>query len=80
MDFNIDKWLNTYTEAVQGQFGDRVWFIGLQGSYGRGEATETSDIDVVLFPAKQNSKRGKNQTCSNFVMTPRRLLGLSPIL
>ena len=49
MDFNIDKWLNTYTEAVQRQFGNRVWFIGLQGSYGRGEATSISDIDVVLI-------------------------------
>ena len=49
MDFNIDKWLNTSTEAVQRQFGNRVWFIGLQGSYGRGEATSTSDIDVVLI-------------------------------
>ena len=49
MDFNIDKWLNTYTEAVQRLFGNRVWFIGLQGSYGRGEATSISDIDVVLI-------------------------------
>ena len=30
-------------------FGERVWFVGLQGSYGRGEATETSDIDVVVI-------------------------------
>ena len=30
-------------------FGDRVWFVGLQDSYGRGEATETSDIDVVVI-------------------------------
>lgn len=49
MDFNIDNWLNTYTEAVQKKFGDRVLFIGLQGSYGRGEATATSDIDMVLI-------------------------------
>ncbi len=49
MDFNIDNWLKAYTEAVQRQFGNRVWFIGLQGSYGRGEATSTSDIDVVLI-------------------------------
>ena len=49
MDFNIDQWVNTYTEAVQKQFGNRVWFIGLQGSYGRGEATCTSDIDVVVI-------------------------------
>jgi hypothetical protein len=26
-----------------------VWFAGLQGSYGRGEATEASDIDVVVI-------------------------------
>ena len=49
MDFNIDQWVKTYTEAMQKQFGNRVWFIGLQGSYGRGEATCTSDIDVVLI-------------------------------
>jgi len=30
-------------------FGDRVWFVGLQGSYARGEATETSDIDIVVI-------------------------------
>ena len=30
-------------------FANRVWFVGLQGSYGRGEATETSDIDVVVI-------------------------------
>jgi hypothetical protein len=30
-------------------FGNRVWFVGLQGSFGRGEATETSDIDVVVI-------------------------------
>ena len=28
---------------------DRVWFVGLQGSFARGEATETSDIDVVVI-------------------------------
>ena len=49
MDFNINQWIKTYAETVQQQFGDRVWFIGLQGSYGRGEATSTSDIDVVLI-------------------------------
>jgi hypothetical protein len=26
-----------------------VWFVGLQGSYGRCEATETSDIDIVVI-------------------------------
>jgi len=30
-------------------FGDRIYFVGLQGSYGRGEATEASDIDLVVI-------------------------------
>ncbi len=49
MDFSIEAWLQDYQEAVGRCFGDRIWFIGLQGSYSRGEATENSDIDVVLI-------------------------------
>ena len=30
-------------------FGDRVWFVGLQGSYARGESTADSDLDVVVI-------------------------------
>ncbi len=46
---DIKKWMNAFLHAVNETFTDRVWFIGLQGSYGRGEATETSDIDVVVI-------------------------------
>ncbi len=46
---NIKTWIKTFTEKVEQTFSNRVWFIGLQGSYGRGEATETSDIDVVVI-------------------------------
>lgn len=49
MNFSIGKWIEDYSKAVKDTFGDRVWFIGLQGSYGRGEATEESDIDTVLI-------------------------------
>ncbi|WP_434311710.1 nucleotidyltransferase domain-containing protein [Hominifimenecus sp. rT4P-3] len=49
MKIDIEKWLRDYTDAVKREFQNRVWFIGLQGSYGRGEATENSDIDVVLI-------------------------------
>lgn len=38
-----------YLEAVTTRFGPRLLFVGVQGSYGRGEATETSDIDMVLI-------------------------------
>ncbi len=46
---DIKTWMKDFTEKVEQIFAERVWFIGLQGSYGRGEATETSDIDVVVI-------------------------------
>ncbi len=48
MRCSIEQWLAAYMEAVQARFGSRIWFLGLQGSVGRGEATEESDLDVVL--------------------------------
>ncbi len=46
---DIKNWIAEFTYKVEQTFFDRVWFIGLQGSYGRGEATQTSDIDVVVI-------------------------------
>lgn len=46
---NIDDWIQDYQEIMLQTFGKRVLFIGLQGSYSRGEASEKSDIDVVLI-------------------------------
>ncbi len=46
---DITIWINDFLKALNETFGNRVWFVGLQGSYGRGEATETSDIDVVVI-------------------------------
>lgn len=45
----IHAWMDRFLEELKANFGQRVWFVGLQGSYGRGEATETSDIDVVVI-------------------------------
>lgn len=45
----IKTWMNNFLQALHKNFGERVWFVGLQGSYGRGEATETSDIDMVVI-------------------------------
>ena len=45
----ITTWMNGFLSSIDEAFGDRVWFVGLQGSYGRGEATEASDIDVVVI-------------------------------
>ena len=46
---DITTWLDGFLKALHDTFEGRVWFVGLQGSYGRGEATETSDIDVVVI-------------------------------
>jgi predicted nucleotidyltransferase len=46
---DISVWMQQFLRALQDTFADRVWFVGLQGSYGRGEATNHSDIDVVLI-------------------------------
>ena len=50
----ISTWLEKYTATVQAVFHQRVWFIGLQGSYARGEAAANSDIDVVLILDRLN--------------------------
>ena len=43
------SWIGTFLQVLEATFSDRVWFVGLQGSYARGEATENSDIDVVVI-------------------------------
>ena len=46
---DITIWMQKFLQTLNDTFASRVWFVGLQGSYGRGEATETSDIDVVVI-------------------------------
>ena len=46
---DITAWTKNFLQTLNETFANRVWFVGLQGSYGRGEATETSDIDVVVI-------------------------------
>ena len=46
---DIEAWMNGFLQRLNEVFAGRGWFVGLQGSYGRGEATETSDIDVVAI-------------------------------
>ena len=46
---DITTWMNDFLQKLNHTFENRVWFVGLQGSYGRGEATGTSDIDVVVI-------------------------------
>lgn len=46
---DISSFINTFLQALNHTFAERVLFVGLQGSYGREEATETSDIDIVVI-------------------------------
>lgn len=45
----IESYLASLTAALKREFGTRLCYVGLQGSYLRGEATEHSDIDVMVI-------------------------------
>ena len=49
-----NKWLNKLISKLRANFGNRLIFVGLQGSYRRGEATEASDFDVMVVLDKLN--------------------------
>lgn len=45
----IDSWMPSAVRALERAFGQRLLFVGLQGSYRRGEATEGSDLDICVI-------------------------------
>ena len=45
----IQQYLNLFQRKLKETFEKEIIFFGIQGSYGRGEATENSDIDVVVI-------------------------------
>ncbi len=47
--FDLDSYLNTLILSCRATFGERQLYVGLQGSYLRGEAHENSDIDVMVI-------------------------------
>ena len=53
---DITTWMQNFLQTLNKTFENRVWFVGLQGSYGRGEATETSDIDIVVILDELSTK------------------------
>ena len=53
---DITNWMQSFLQVLNETFANRVWFVGLQGSYGRGEATETSDIDIVVILDELSAK------------------------
>ena len=46
--FKVDVYLNSLIELLKAYFKERLLYVGLQGSYLRGEATENSDIDIMV--------------------------------
>lgn len=44
-----EPWVAEALAGLQKEFGPRLLYLGLQGSYRRGEATESSDIDLVTI-------------------------------
>ena len=64
---DINAWIQSFLQTLNKTFANRVWFVGLQGSYSRGEATETSDIDVVVILDKLSA--GDIQTYNTMLDT-----------
>lgn len=46
--FSIDEYMTKLTGLLRNAFGARLLYVGLQGSYQRGEAGPQSDIDVMV--------------------------------
>ena len=47
--FNLDNYIKNLIEECKNAFGQRLLYVGLQGSYLRGEAHENSDIDIMVI-------------------------------
>ena len=65
--FDAQTYMTQFTAAMQQAFGERLIYVGLQGSYLREEATEESDIDPMtvidsLTPADLDLYRDVIQT------------------
>ena len=45
--FDAEKYIAELTRQLCPIFGERLLYVGLQGSYLRGEATEDSDLDIM---------------------------------
>lgn len=49
MSFDVNNWMRELINRLRDAFGARLLAVGLQGSFGRGEARENSDIDAVVI-------------------------------
>ena len=47
--FRVDEYLHELITSMKAVYGDRLMYVGLQGSYLREEASENSDIDIMVI-------------------------------
>ena len=47
--FDVEEYIQKLIGGCKNAFAERLLYVGLQGSYMRGEATEKSDIDVMII-------------------------------
>ena len=48
MMINIEDYISELIHMLKAKFDNRLCYVGLQGSYLRGEATDSSDIDIMV--------------------------------
>lgn len=70
----MNKWLQQFIEILLNEFGESIQFIGLQGSRARNEATDNSDIDVVVIFDKLTMDKLKRYEVVVQTMPNRHLL------
>ncbi len=47
--FRVEEYLSELIASMKNVFGNRLLYVGLQGSYLREEATENSDLDIMVI-------------------------------
>ena len=50
--FDKDKYIQKLIRLLEAAYGERLLYVGLQGSYLRGEATADSDLDIMVVVEK----------------------------
>ena len=55
MIFNAESWCGEFLKRLKESFSEKLVFVGLQGSRARGEARESSDVDIVVVLSELSS-------------------------
>lgn len=71
---DISAFMDKFMHALNENFRERVLFVGLQGSYARGEATESSDIDIVVILDEFNISDMVVYNAMLDTLSPRKLI------